>query len=254
VTCIEASRLIGPFVDDELDVRSVVDVEGHLARCAACAQEKSEISALRETVRERLPRFDPPPGLEDRLFRAATGAERPKRRLPWRGAALVAAAACATLVAASTLRPAHDSAAEETVDAHVRSLQAQHLTDVASSDQHTVKPWFQGRIDFAVPARDFADRGFALAGGRLDVLSGHPVAALVYRRRQHVLNLFVAPASPGSPGSPGSSDEARRDLSVRGYRVSTWTQDGLRYRLVSDVPASESDELISLLHAADVPR
>jgi anti-sigma factor RsiW len=241
MTCIEASRLIGPFVDDELDIRSAVDVEGHLARCASCTQEKSELTALRETVRERLPRFDPPPGLEDRLFLPAATAERPKRRIPWRGAALVAAAACATFIATSTLRP-RDAVEEEIVDAHVRSLQAQHLTDVASSDRHTVKPWFQGRLDFAVPTRDFADRGFALAGGRLDVLAGRPAAALVYRRRQHVLNLFVARAS---------GDEPRRDFAVRGYRVSTWTQDGLQYRLVSDVPASESDELISLLRDSE---
>ena len=243
MTCIEASRLIGPFVDDELDVRSAIDVEGHLARCAACAQEKIEIVALRETVRERLPRFDPPPGLEDRLFRSVARVERPKRRIPWRGAALVAAAACALLIAIPTgFRPPRDRATEEIVDAHVRSLQAQHLTDVASSDQHTVKPWFQGRIDFAVPTHDFAEHGFALVGGRLDVLSGQPAAALVYRRRQHVLNLFVERSSGGEP---------RRDYSVRGYRISTWTQDGLRYRLVSDVPAGESDELISLLRYAD---
>ena len=140
MTCIEASRLIGPFLDDELDLRSAVDVEGHIARCASCAEERNEITALRETVRERLPRFDPPPGLEDRLFRPAARVDRPKRRIPWRGAALVAAAACATFVATSTLRPARELAAEEIVDAHVRSLQAQHLTDVASSDQHTVKP------------------------------------------------------------------------------------------------------------------
>ena len=245
MTCIEASPLIGPFVDDELDVRSAIEVEGHLARCAACTQEKSEISALRETVRERLPRFDPPPGLEDRLFRSALPVERPKRRIPWRVPALVLAAACATFVATSTVRPARDSAAEEIVDAHLRSLQGQHLTDVASSDQHTVKPWFQGRIDFAVPTHDFADRGFALVGGRLDVLSGQQSAALVYRRRQHVLNLFVAKAS---------GYETRRDSSLRGYRISTWTQGDLSYRLVSDLPASESDELISLLRYADGPR
>ncbi len=243
MTCLEASRLIGPFVDDELDVRSVIDVEGHLARCAGCAQEKAELVALRETARERLPSFDPPPGLEDRLFQFATKVSRPKRRLPWREAGLMAAAACATLVTVSTVRPvsSRDFAAEEIVDSHVRSLQAQHLTDVASSDQHTVKPWFQGRVDFAVPTRDFSAQGFVLAGGRLDVLAGHPAAALVYRRRQHVLNLFVTPASV---------DEPRHETSLRGYQVSAWTQEGLRYRLVSDVPASESDELISLLRTA----
>ena len=166
----------------------------------------------------------------------------------------MAAAACATLVATVALRPARDEAGEEIVDAHVRSLQADHLTDVASSDQHTVKPWFQGRIDFAVPARDFSAQGFVLAGGRLEMISAHPAAALVYRRRQHVLNLFVSPATPGSSGSPGSTNEPRRDFSLRGYRVSTWTQEGLSYRLVSDVAPSESDELISLLRRSDAAR
>ena len=244
MTCLETSRLIGPFVDDELDARSVIDVESHLNRCTACAQERSELLALRETARERLPRFDPPAGLEERLFRAARKPE-PRRRLPWRQGALVLAAACAAVVATSALRPRGDDSADEIVDAHVRSLQAEHLTDVASSDQHTVKPWFQGRIDFAVPARDFAARGFVLSGGRLEVLDGRPAAALVYRRRQHVLNLFVSPAA---------TDEPRRDSTVRGYRVSTWTQEGLRYRLVSDIAPSESDELVSLLRADDGSR
>ena len=200
MNCSEASRLIGPFVDDELDVKSVLDVEGHLLRCGACAQEKNELMGLRETARERLPRFDPPAGLEDRIF-AAPARQRPalRRRLPWRQAALVAAAACATLVATTALRP----------------------------------------------ARDFTAQGFALAGGRLEMISGHPAAALVYRRRQHVLNLFLSPAS---------KDEPRRDFSLRGYRVSTWTQEGLRYRLVSDVAPSESDELVSLVRGGDARR
>jgi len=197
-------------------------------------------------VRERLPRFDPPPGLEDRLFGSVARAKPVTRRIPWRGAALVAAAACATFFVAYPIgvRSARDPATEELVDAHVRSLQAQHLTDVASSDQHTVKPWFQGRLDFAVPVHDFADRGFALVGGRLDVLAGQPAAALVYRRRQHVLNLFVSKASPYEP---------RRDF-LRGYRISSWTQGGLLYRLVSDIPVAESDELISLVRGAAAAR
>ncbi|MFL5409820.1 MAG: anti-sigma factor family protein [Myxococcales bacterium] len=244
MNCLETSRLIGPFVDDELDARSVIDVEIHLARCAACTEERSELLALRETARERLPRFDPPAGLEERLFRAARKPE-PRRRLPWRQGAMVLAAACAAVVATSALRPHPDESADEIVDAHVRSLQADHLTDVVSSDQHTVKPWFQGRIDCAVPVRDFSVHGFVLSGGRLDVLDGRPAAALVYRRRQHVLNLFVSPAPPGSGGEP------RRDFSVRGFSISTWTQEGLRYRLVSDIAPSESDELVSLLRSDD---
>ena len=114
--------------------------------------------------------------------------------------------------------------------------------DVVSTDQHTVKPWFQGKVDFAVPVRDFAEQGFVLAGGRVDVVDGRTAAAIVYRRRQHVLNLFVWADSRG--------DVAPRSSTVRGYRISTWAQGGLEYRLVSDVPAAESDQLVTLLRGA----
>jgi len=148
------------------------------------------------------------------------------------------AAACAAVVVTSSL-PRSLAPADELVDAHLRSLQPGHLTDVPSSDQHTVKPWFQGKVDFAVPARDFSVEGFDLVGGRLDMVGGQPVAALVYRRRQHLLNVFVwAARGPDSP---------LRFSSSRGYRVSRWTQGGIEYRLVSDVPAAEADQLAALL-------
>jgi anti-sigma factor RsiW len=247
MNCAEASRLIGPWIDGELDVRSVVEIEGHLARCPGCAQEKKELVALGDTARERLPRFELPPDLEARLLGGAPVVPLASRRRRFlREASLMAAAACATLVVGSVLRPAGVGSDEEIVDAHVRSLQAQHLTDVASSDQHTVKPWFQGKIDFSVPAQDFAAQGFALTGGRLDVLDGRPVAALVYRRHQHLINLFVSPAAAG--------DGATRSSTARGYRVSTWTKDGLRYRLVSELPESEDAQLISLLRGGDSAR
>jgi anti-sigma factor RsiW len=243
MTCTEANRLIGPWLDDELDVRSVVEVEGHVARCPTCGRERDEILALRETARERLPRFDPPPGLEERLLRsvraAATPRPRPARR--WlREAALMAAAACVAVAATSTLRTGGDPSGE-IVDAHLRSLQPGHLTDVASSDQHTVKPWFQGRIDFGVPVRDFAAQGFPLVGGRLDMVDGRPVAALVYSRRQHLINVFVGPVA--------DRDRPLRTGSSRGYRVSSWAQGGLKYRLVTDVNAADADQLVSLLRA-----
>jgi len=241
MTCAEATRLIGPWLDDELDVRSVVEIEAHVARCAACGREQSELLALRETARERLPRPGLPPGLEERLLgavRSATAARpRPSRR--WlREAALMLAAACVAVVVTSSI-PRAAAPADELVDAHLRSLQPGHLTDVASSDQHTVKPWFQGKVDFAVPARDFSAEGFDLVGGRLDLVGGRQVAALVYRRRQHLLNLFVwAGAGVDSP---------LRFSSSRGYRVSRWALDGLEYRLVSDVPAAEADQFAALL-------
>ncbi len=253
MTCAEANRLIGPWLDDELDVRSVVELEGHVARCPTCGREKNELLALRETARERLPRFDPPPGLEERLLRTvreerplrtvretAAPRRRPARR--WlREVAMVAAAAGVAVAATSSLQRSTDPGGE-IVDAHLRSLQAGHLTDVASSDQHTVKPWFQGKIDFGVPARDFAAEGFPLVGGRLDMVGGRPVAALVYGRRQHLINVFVGPAA--------DRDQPLRSISSRGYRVSRWAQGGLEYRLVTDIAAAEADQLVALLRAA----
>ncbi|MFL5309133.1 MAG: anti-sigma factor family protein [Myxococcales bacterium] len=243
MTCAEANRLIGPWLDDELDVRSIVDLEGHVGRCSICRREKDELLALRETARERLPRFDPPAGLEERLLRAARESAAPRRRPArrWlREVALMAAAASIAIVATATLRRSADSGGE-IVDAHLRSLQAGHLTDMASSDQHTVKPWFQGKIDFGFPVRDFAAEGFPLLGGRLDRVGGRAVAALVYGRRQHFINVFVGPAT--------DRDQPLRSFSSRGYRVSSWAQGGLEYRLVTDIAAPEADQLVALLRA-----
>ena len=245
MTCAEATPLIGPWLDDELDVRSVLELEGHVTRCPACGREKNELLALRDTARERLPRFDPPPGLEDRLLSVLREAPAPRRRPArrWlREAGLMAAAACLAVTATLSLQNSSGPGDDEIVEAHLRSLQAGHLTDVASSDQHTVKPWFQGKIDFGVPVRDFAAEGFALVGGRLDRVAGRPVAALVYRRRQHLLNVFVCPATAGH-------DEPLRSVFSRGYRVSSWAQGGLRYRLVTDMAAPEADQLVALLRA-----
>jgi anti-sigma factor RsiW len=244
MTCAEATRLIGPWLDDELDVRSVVDIETHVARCAACDRERSELLALRQTARAGLPHPAPPRGLVVRLLGlvrlAAVSRPRPARRWVREAALMLAAAGVAVAVTSSIPRGAVPS--DDAVDAHLRSLQPGHLTDVASSDQHTVKPWFQGRVDFAVPARDFTAQGFELVGGRLDVVGGRPVAALVYRRRQHLLNLFVWTRAPADP--------APRSGSSRGYRVSRWTHDGLEYALVADVPAAEADQLAALLRGA----
>ncbi len=243
MTCAEANHLIGPWLDDELDVRSVVELEGHIARCPTCGREKNELLALQETARERLPRFDPPPGFEERLLRAVrkTAAPRPRPAHRWlREAGLMAAAACLAVTATVSLQRSADPR-DEIVDAHLRSLQAGHLTDVVSSDQHTVKPWFQGKMDFGVPVSDFAAEGFPLVGGRLDMVAGRPVAALVYRRRQHLINVFVGPAA--------NRDQPLRSVSSRGYQVSSWAQGGLQYRLVTDMAAPEADQLVALLRA-----
>ena len=131
----------------------------------------------------------------------------------------------------------------EVVSAHLRSLQAQHLTDVVSTDQHTVKPWFNGRLDVAPPVADLTAQGFTLLGGRLDYVDAKPVAAIVYRRRVHIINLFCAPA-------PGSANRSATMESLHGFNVRRWSENGLNLWAVSDINADELMEFGEKFEAA----
>jgi anti-sigma factor RsiW len=131
----------------------------------------------------------------------------------------------------------------EVVSAHLRSLQGQHLIDVQSTDQHTVKPWFNGRLDVAPPVADLTAQGFTLLGGRLDYINAKPVAAIVYRRRVHIIHLFCAPA-------PGSSNRAATMESLQGYNVRRWSENGINLRAVSDISADELSEFGEKFEAA----
>jgi anti-sigma factor RsiW len=157
----------------------------------------------------------------------------------WASAPL-AAAALVLLFALPSMRKPSEDWTGEAVEAHLRSLQASHLTDVASSDRHTVKPWFQGKLPFSIPVHDFSDEGFALEGGRLDYLGGQPVAALVYRTRQHVINAFVWPAAAATSVRP--QPEARN-----GIHVLHFVRDGMAWWIVSDVNDADLERFASLL-------
>ena len=183
-------------------------------------------------IRREAARHTPPPGLAERIAAdvRAAAVTSPARSRPWRrwfDATLVfgAGAATAWLVLASVALPGTaDRTGDEIAASHVRSLMATHLTDVTSTDRHTVKPWFAGRLDFSPPVYDLAAQGYALSGGRLDVIGERPVAALVYREREHVINLFVWPAPAGGP-----SAQTRRGFSLVG-----WAQSGMQFWAVSD--------------------
>jgi anti-sigma factor RsiW len=205
--------------------------------------------ALRERIERALPAASAAPA------RAPASIARPVA--PWRlnrrvfaggfavGTALSAAIAATLLVA--VVRDDHDQKiASEVVSAHLRSLQPGHLTDVETSDQHTVKPWFNGKLDVAPPVIDLTPEGFTLIGGRLDDINGETVAALVYRRRHHVINLFVS-RHPGSV-------HARTGSEIRhGFNVRQWTDDGLDFWAVSDINAAELDEFYKKFIAAAHP-
>jgi anti-sigma factor RsiW len=252
MNCAECQVLIHALIDGELDAGHTSDVEAHVATCPACASELQAFRAMRDAMAEARLKESAPAHLRARIEAALpsqpvreTG--RPVSALPFRlgswrtflggltvGTALSAAVA-ATLVVAVIHNDQGQLVADEVVSAHVRSLQAGHLTDVLTSDQHTVKPWFNGKLAVAPPVVDLTAQGFTLIGGRLDYIDGEAAASIVYRRRNHVINLFVARHTGAEHG--GTKVET-----VHGFNVRRWTAEGLDFWAVSDINAEELDE------------
>lgn len=230
--CDDAQPILDAYLDGELDAGNVLAVEGHLSTCVACQARIDAAKALSASIRDASLYQPAPFRLRNQVRRTL----RP-RLAPWRLLGGLAAL-LAVLVGLSLLvsrRP--DGLARTVVDAHVRSLMAAHLLDVASSDRHTVKPWFLGKLEYAVDVPDFAAEGFPLAGGRLDLIDGHRVAALVYRRRDHPVNVFIWPCE-----NPGSAEGT-----LEGYHYLHWVQDGRCWWMVSDVNAEDMHTLADLL-------
>jgi anti-sigma factor RsiW len=246
--CKQAQKLIDGYVDGELDVIRNLDIERHLQECALCSQGYKNHQALRNGIKAGLPYFKAPEELQRRLqlsVRKAAKAEAAARvlRWPWLSiAAPLAAAAIVVLALVPLLKgpSADDLLGREVLAGHVRSLMANHLSDVASSDQHTVKPWFNGKLDFSPPVEDLAQQGFPLVGGRLDYLNNRPVAALVYHRQKHFINLFIWPTTE-------SSDSGVKKETRQGYHLFHWTRSGMTYWAVSDVEESQLQEFVRQL-------
>lgn len=241
--------MLDAYLDKELDAATDAQLAQHLSACPACAGVQAERDALRRAIR-LLPRHRPPA----RLRRSITGALASVDRLPmptrlrslygWQAALFAGAAA--TLAFALGLwiaTPSVQDEREHAIRRHVASLgNGQQLVQVSSTDRHVVKPWFAGKIDFAPPVRDLTEHGFALVGGRIDTLAGGSAAAIVYRIRQHDINLFVSRA-------PGPRPEPVAASMLRGFAVVTWASDGLSFAAVSDVDARELQRFSELVQA-----
>ena len=247
MTCDEARVLLHALIDGELDAGHARDVERHVAQCARCAAELASFRDLRQAMPGKALRHAAPASLRTSIERAMpkSDASASRRSLlkgfVLGGAASALAAASVTFV---VLRQDRDSRVlGEAISAHLRSLQADHLTDVQSSDQHTVKPWFNGRIDLAPPVIDLTGQGFTLIGGRLDYIDGKPVAAIVYRRRVHVINLFVGQGL--GPALPAPKVET-----VQGFNILRWSEQGLNLLAVSDLGRDELEEFGAKYQAA----
>jgi anti-sigma factor RsiW len=247
--------LLHGYVDGELGLLKNLEIEQHLQECSACACAHTDLQALRAAIKGSGLSYEPPPGLRGRIQAALRPAEKAPpapRRFRWRALALAASVlvlfAGWGLAHYTSRRSAEAVLTRELVAAHVRSqMLPNHRVDIASSDRHTVKPFFDGKLDFSPPVHNLAKEGFPLIGGRLDYLDNRPVAALVYQRRQHFINLFIWPTSQIAEASP-------RSLTRHGYHLVHWEQAGMTFWAVSNLGEGELEEFVGLVQDNVRPR
>lgn len=248
--CDRAAGMLSPLVDSALGLFTRWRVRRHVAGCADCADKLEELRAMQSAIRTKLTFHRAPPGLAARIGAALPREVAPVPSRPWfrmpafsfgsTGLAGALAGVALTLLVLGNQSSTQLVAMQDVIGSHIRSLQADHLTDVLTSDQHTVKPWLSARLDVSPPVKELKDQGFPLVGGREDYVDGHPAAVVVYRHDKHVINLFAW-------ASRGRSDEAPREESHQGFNVVTWRRGGITYYAVSDVEADQLAEFAKLV-------
>jgi anti-sigma factor RsiW len=246
MNCQECHDYIDAYIDNELDVASAILVKQHLRDCFKCQQLLEARKAVGALLDNPQVSFEAPDSLLGKIqsvLPAARSDVKPRSGsrfvIPWFSVPLAMAATIAVMLGLVFLnqgglfdRSRGNALAQEVISSHIRSLLATHLLDVPSTDQHTVKPWFNGKLKFSPPVHDFADHGFRLIGGRLDYFNGREVATLVYQRNQHFINLFIWPSESGR-------NTATESFTKDGYNVSHWDRDGFEFWAVSDVNAED---------------
>jgi anti-sigma factor RsiW len=238
--CASMEFLLQADVDGQLDIGDAAGLAAHLAQCDACRQRRAALVALSARLRAEIVYHVAPAGLR-RSIEAQLGIT-PKQRARewWRFAFPVGVGAAFAAVLVFALIPGReDQMSQSVVASHIRALQPGHLMDVVSTDRHTVKPWFDGRLDYAPPVKDFAAQGFPLTGGRLDYLGGRPVAALDYRRGKHDIDFYVWPSAGSISVSPLQGVQ-------NGYNFIRWSQDNMIFWVVSDLNPSELGDFVKL--------
>jgi anti-sigma factor RsiW len=246
MACEMSNTHLHAYLDGELDAAGMAGFEQHLNTCAECAASLAAEESLRRSLQQAELYEGAPESIRQKL-QAASSTSLPRNSVypgAWRWLAVAAALIFATLSGWRMFSPPINSLQQAAwtttlLDAHLRSLQPGHLTDVESTDQHTVKPWFEGKLDIAPPVNDFSGDGFPLLGGRLDVMEGRTVAALVYRRQKHIVNLFVWKSQDSMP----FSDSGGR----QGYHWVAWKKDGFMFCAVSDTTLGDLQQLKSLV-------
>jgi anti-sigma factor RsiW len=246
MTCRDVLPLLNPYSDGELDLVRQVEIERHLTECAECAKQEENLRSLRAVLSSPSMYYRAPTALHARLQLPAPTV-RFEQRGSWARQAAIAAGVLLLLGTGAAIgvlwsragASADDRLADWVVASHVRSLQVEHLNDVASTDRHTVKPWFRGKVNFSPQVPDLTPQGYELSGGRLDYLADRPVAALVYKRRLHDINLFIWRAGD-------DEEKAVRGLSRQGFHIRYWQRSGMTYWAISDLNDQELDEFVGL--------
>jgi anti-sigma factor RsiW len=244
----EAHSLVHAAIDGELNAVDMMRFEAHLAECPDCSAEYARLTALSAAIRTHTTRYTAPTELRSALIQSWTPEEATPRKVvpfpakrgqhwlrPGAGGFAIGAALAASLAVMINTRDVDNAVTDSVVTAHIRGLQPGHLTDVQISDQHQVKPWFAGKIDLAPPVKELGDKGFDLVGGRLDYIEAREAAVVVYRRKLHVIDLFITRA--GEPNRSATQPASRATPS--GYNVEQWSSDGQDYWAVSDLNRAE---------------
>ncbi len=252
MNCQDSRIYLPAYLDDELEVADNLRMQKHLADCADCRQAEEEQLVLRSVLRDPSLYAHPSADFAKRIdaaVRRAAKEEARSQRSSWFeslrwvpvAAALVIVTTLGALFVINSLRSSHQQLiASAVLVGHIRSLQAGHLVDVPSSDRHTVKPWFQGKLDFSPPVPDLSELGWTLIGGRLDYVDGQPVAALVYQRRMHNINVFLWP-------NHGAAGDAVKQEDAQGYQILHWNGADMTYWVVSDLNYAELQEFARAL-------
>ena len=237
-------QLVHAYMDGELDLTAALGIEEKIAADPKLAAERDRITALRDAVQQNLPRDPIPPTLQRRIENTI-GLRQETSHPTWR--TLAASVALAVLVTSSSTWLFLDWKPSQTMEdaivaGHIRALMAPQPADVASTERHTVKPWFNGRVVEAPHVADLANAGFPLIGGRVDVVGSRPVPTLVYGRRKHIISLTAVPTASRAASGPSVSVD-------NGYNIVHWVTNGISYWAVSDVSASDLDEFSKLFRA-----
>ena len=245
--CASSQHLLELHLDGELAASESAEIQKHIESCAFCGGLYQRLEQLQSDIRERVTRYRTPARLQQNIqaaLRKAAANGRQSRPWHWNWMAVAASvllfASMAWNIAFLRSRDsARDVLAQEVLSSHLRSLMGTHLLDVPSSDQHTVKPWFNGKLNFSPDVKDFGSQGFRLVGGRIEYIAERPVAALIYQRRQHFINLFTWP-------SPSSSQSGYSEMKRSGYNLVSWTEGGMTCWAVSDLQTSELEQFAQL--------